>query len=205
MKSGVMSIASSSSVSSRSNVRPVNFVGIGPARLVFVLLERLLLVLRRRRRTEVLLSRLSGARPAAAVSAAAAEAAARPWSAEAAAPAAVSTAAPATESSGSRTAVSAARSWRAAWPAIFPRARFTDGERPAHEQLAVELLDRLLRGGAFGVLDEREPARATGFTVERTDDLGWLADLSEMRPQVFFGRLIGQIAHEQSDWWHGEL
>ena len=30
MKSGVMSIASSSSVSSRSNVRPVNFVGIGP-------------------------------------------------------------------------------------------------------------------------------------------------------------------------------
>jgi hypothetical protein len=23
-----------------------------------------------------------------------------------------------------------------------------------------------------------------------------------MRPQVLFGGLIGQIAHEQSDWWH---
>ena len=30
MKSGVMSIESSSSVSSRSNVRPVNLVGMGP-------------------------------------------------------------------------------------------------------------------------------------------------------------------------------
>jgi hypothetical protein len=30
MKSGVMSIESSSSVSSRSKVRPVNLVGIGP-------------------------------------------------------------------------------------------------------------------------------------------------------------------------------
>jgi hypothetical protein len=24
-----------------------------------------------------------------------------------------------------------------------------------------------------------------------------------MRPKIFFGRLVGQIAHEQSDWWHG--
>ena len=24
-------------------------------------------------------------------------------------------------------------------------------------------------------------------------------------PHVIFGGLIGQIAHEQSDWWHGEL
>ena len=157
----------------------------------------------RRGRTEVLLSRLSDTRSAAAtVATGSAEAAARARSAEAAAAAAKSATAPAAKAPGSRTAVSAG-SRRTAGSAIFARPRFADRERTAHEQLAVELLDRLFGGGAFGVLDERESARATGFTVERADDLGGLADLREMRTQVFFGRLIGQIAHEQSDWWHG--
>jgi len=38
---------------------------------------------------------------------------------------------------------------------------------------------------------------------ERANDLRGWADLREVRTQVVFGRLIGQIAHEQSDWWHG--
>ena len=86
--------------------------------------------------------------------------------------------------------------------AIFTGPRFAHREWAAHEQLSVEFLDRLFRGGAFRVLDEREPARAAGFPVERTNDLGGGTDLGEMRTQIVFGRLIGQIAHEQSDWWH---
>ena len=57
-------------------------------------------------------------------------------------------------------------------------------------------------GGAFGVLDERKAPCAAGLAIERANDLCWLPDLREMRTQILFGCLIGQVAHEQSDWWH---
>ena len=56
---------------------------------------------------------------------------------------------------------------------------------------------------ALRVFDERKAAGAAGFAVERADDLRRLTDLREVRTQIVFGCLIGQIAHEQSDWWHG--
>jgi hypothetical protein len=71
--------------------------------------------------------------------------------------------------------------------------------------LAVEFLDRFLGQRSLGVFDEGEPARAAGFAFERPHDLRWLTDLREVCTQVVFGCLIGQIAHEQSDWWHGAL
>ena len=84
-------------------------------------------------------------------------------------------------------------------------ARFAHREGTAHEQLTVEFLDRLFRGAALRVFDKRKATRAAGLAIERANDLGGIADLREMRTQVFFGCLIGQVAHEQSDWWHGEL
>ena len=94
------------------------------------------------------------------------------------------------------------------WPrrtsgtAILAGSRFADRQWAAHEELAVELLDRRFRGGAFGVLDKRKASRAAGLAVERANDLRGCADLREVRTQIFFGSLIGQVAHEQSDWWH---
>jgi hypothetical protein len=134
------------------------------------------------------------ATPAAAVSAGT-RASEAPATTESAAPAAA-------ESAGARTAVPAG-SRRTTGPAILSGPRFADREGTAHEQLAVEFLDRFFGGGALGVLDERKASRAAGLAIKWANDLGWLTDLRKMRSQVFFGRLIGQIAHEQSDWWHG--
>ena len=88
---------------------------------------------------------------------------------------------------------------RAARTAIFAGARLADGQGPTHEELAVEALDSLFGRGAVCVFDKGEPARATRFPVERPHNLGRLADLREMRAQVIFGGLIGQVADEQSN------
>src|SRR5687767_5506967 len=179
----------------------------GAARLVLVLLEGFLFVLRRSRGAKVFLPRVAGAAlgmsrtgravPAAGARTAKAAAARKPAAAR-------EPAATAGISAGTRRAIPAA-SWRAAGAAIFARPRLADGERPTHEQLAVEFLDRVLGHRSLGVLDEREAARAAGFTIEGTHDLRRLTDLREVCTQVVFGCLIGQIAHEQSDWWHGAL
>src|SRR5687767_2533186 len=126
----------------------------GAARLLLVLLEGFLLVLRRSRGAKVFLPRVAGAalgmsRTGRAVSAAGAR------TAEAAAariPAAAGEPAAAGISAGTRRAIPAA-SWRAAGAAIFARPRLADGERTAHEQLAVEFLDRVLGHRSLGVLD----------------------------------------------------
>ena len=170
----------------------------GATRLVFLLGEGLLLVLGRRRGTEVLGATGGVAAAVAAGSRRAAEAAAWPWAAEATAAAEAATAtAEATRPRG--TAEAAARPRRTAG---LSGAGLADGQRTAHEQLAVEFLDGFFGGGALRVLNERKPAGAAGFPVERTHDLCGLADLREVSTQIVFGRLVGQIAHEQSDWWH---
>ena len=92
---------------------------------------------------------------------------------------------------------------RTARTAILARARFAHREWPAHEELTIELPNRGFRGVAVGVFDKGEAAGATGFAVERTDDLRRLTDLREMRSQVLFGGLVWKIPYEQSNWWHG--
>ena len=82
--------------------------------------------------------------------------------------------------------------------AILAGACFADGQRPAHEELTVEALDRVLGRGAIGVLDEGEAAGTAGLAIERPHDLGGRADLREMGAQVVFGGLIRQVADEQS-------
>jgi hypothetical protein len=124
--------------------------------------------------------------------------------AKAAASAAITAAATAAETPGAWSSVAAAAR-RATGSAIFTSARFAHSERAAHEELTIEALDGGFGFGALRVFHEREAARAAGLAIERANDLCRLADLGEMRPQVIFGCLIGQIAHEQSDWWHGEL
>jgi hypothetical protein len=121
----------------------------------------------------------------------------------AASTAAAESAAASTKAAGTRSAESAAWTRRTSGTAILTSPRFADRQRAAHEELSVELLDRRFRGGAFGVLDKGKASRAAGLAVERANDLCWLSDLREMRTQIFFGSLIGQVAHEQSDWWHG--
>jgi hypothetical protein len=49
---------------------------------------------------------------------------------------------------------------------------------------------------AVGVLDERKPARATRFTIERPNDLRRLTDLRKVQSQVFFGGLVWKISYE---------
>ena len=105
--------------------------------------------------------------------------------------------------SGSRSAKAAARTRWTARAAIVPRAGFADGQRPAHEELSVELLDRGFGLRALRVFDEGKAARAAGFAVERADDLRRFADLREVRPQVVFCGLVREITNEQSNWWHG--
>jgi len=175
----------------------------GPARLVLVLLERLFLVLGWRGRTEVLLTRAAGCAGSAApgVTTPAAEAA-RTWASEATASAASAISTAAAKTTGTRRPKSAAWTRRTSRTAILAGARFADGQWTAHKKLAVKLLDRGFRGGPFGVLDKRKAPCPAGLAIERADDLRGLTDLREMRTQIFFGCLIGQVAHEQSDWWH---
>ena len=67
-----------------------------------------------------------------------------------------------TARTGTTTIAAAAR--RSAGAAVFTGARFADGERAAHEQLAVELLDGLFGDGAFGEFHERKAAGPAGST-----------------------------------------
>ena len=112
-------------------------------------------------------------------------------------------AAAATAATTTTTTTAAAPAEAAPSAARLLRARFIDRQRPAAEAMLVQLADGILRVLVGRHFHEGEPARATGFPVERPHDLGGWADLSEVRTQVVFGCLIGQIAHEQSDWWHG--
>ena len=104
---------------------------------------------------------------------------------------------------GPRPTITAPRARRSAGSAIFSRARFADGERTAHEQLTIELLDRSLGRRAVCVFHERKPPGATRLAVERPDDLRGFPDGREMDPQVFFGGLVREITYEQSNGWHG--
>ena len=92
---------------------------------------------------------------------------------------------------------------RPARPPIFARTGFADRERPAHEQLTVELLDGRFRDGAVGVFHESKSARPPGLAIEGPHDLRGLTDRGEVHPQVFFAGLIREITYEQSDWRHG--
>ncbi len=102
-----------------------------------------------------------------------------------------------------RSAVAPAGTWRPAGPAIFARPGFADRQRPAHEQLTVELLDGRFRDGAVGVFDERKSACPAGLAIEGPHDLRGLTDRGEVRPQVFFGGLVREITYEQSNRRHG--
>ena len=73
MKSGVMSMASSSSVPSRSYIRPVNLVGIGPRGLSSFFLNGFFLSFGGAGGPKSLLTRLAGAAAAAAAATTAAE------------------------------------------------------------------------------------------------------------------------------------
>jgi hypothetical protein len=172
------------------------------ARTILVLLERgLLLSLGRGRRAEVAIAvRLSWA----VASARSPESAAKPraagvWTRTATATAATRTA----ESAGTRPAVSARWAWGTSRPAVFSRARFADGERPAHEELTIQLANGLLGGAPVCELDKRKSASATGLAIEWAHDLCWFTDLRKVRTEVVFGCLVRQIPDKQSDWWHG--
>jgi hypothetical protein len=53
--------------------------------------------------------------------------------------------------------------------------------------------------GAVDEFHEREPARATGFTVDRQHDLRGRCDRAEVRAQVCFSGAVGEITDEQTD------
>ena len=143
--------------------------------------------------------------------------AARPWATKAATGTGTTVATTAGAGPRAAAAVTAARprttvattAWpwapvAAAWTARTARspglalAGFADGQRTAHEQLAVKALDRFLGRTALGVFNKGKAAGPTGFPVEGADNLGRLTDLREMRAQVVFGGLIGQVTDEQS-------
>src|SRR5262245_8193839 len=166
------------------------------ARLVALLL-RFALVLRRRVGAEVAvarrgLRRAAGSRAAEAAGTRAAEAprSAGTRAAEAAGPA------------GPGTAEAAAGTWSAR-AALLARARFADRQAAALEQLLIELSNRLFGDGAVGVVDEREAARAAGFTIDGQHDRRGFADAREMLSQLCLGRGIRQVADEQTDWHIG--
>jgi hypothetical protein len=69
--------------------------------------------------------------------------------------------------------------------------------------LAIELLDRGFRRFAVRVFDKRKAARASRLAIQRPNDLRRLTNLREMCSQVVFGGLVGKIAYEKSNWWHG--
>ena len=202
MKSGSASIDSSSfSTSSRSYMRPVNLVGIGP----------------RGRFSSFLNPGLApffpfggaGGPKSRARAGAPGPSPGRPWAPKATRTRAAETSA---RTAGTRAGVAAAgSSWTAgtrrtvaAWTrarrraAILAGASFAHRQRTPHEELTVEALDRLLGRGAIGVLDEGEPAGPPGLAIERANDLGRCADLREVGAQVVFGGLIRQVADEQS-------
>src|SRR5262249_25185260 len=77
-------------------------------------------------------------------------------------------------------AAKAAAGARATGAAVLTSARFADRERASVEHLSVESLNRVFRVRAVLELDEREPARAAGFTVDGQDNLRGRRDGAEI-------------------------
>jgi hypothetical protein len=69
--------------------------------------------------------------------------------------------------------------------------------------LAIELTDSGFRRLAIRVFDKCESARASGLAIQRAHNLRRLTHRGEVRSQVVFGGLVGEIAYEQSNRWHG--
>jgi hypothetical protein len=67
------------------------------------------------------------------------------------------------------------------------------------KRLRVETLDDFLGVGAVHELDEREPAGASGFPIDRHDDVGRLSDGREVGAEVRFRSAVREIADEQTD------
>jgi hypothetical protein len=88
---------------------------------------------------------------------------------------------------------------RAAWSALFTRARLADGERPSPERLLVEPLDRFFCDGAIRVIDEREASRSSGLPIHGEYNRCGLADAGQVRSQLCLRGDIRQIANEQTD------
>jgi hypothetical protein len=98
-----------------------------------------------------------------------------------------------------RPAEATSRRPRTRW-AIFARACLADGEVPALERLRVELLDDLIRHVSIRELDEGEAAWAPGLSIDRHDDMRRFRDCGEVGAEVGFGRRVGQVSNEQTDW-----
>jgi hypothetical protein len=65
--------------------------------------------------------------------------------------------------------------------------------------LLVEPADRRFGDRPIGVVDEREAARAAGFTIDRKNDLGRLPDARQVFPQLWLRRGVRQVAYKQTD------
>jgi hypothetical protein len=65
--------------------------------------------------------------------------------------------------------------------------------------LLIEAADRLFGNRPVGVVDEREPARAARFAIDRQHDLRRLAHGRQEVAQVGLGRGVRQVPNEQTD------
>ena len=104
--------------------------------------------------------------------------------------AAAAAAATATVSAATATAAAAATVSRA----FFTWAGFVDGQRTAHEILAVESLDDSVSTLPIGHGGERETAWAAGHFVHHDEDFAHLAVLREEITDVLFSGIEGKIS-----------
>jgi hypothetical protein len=66
--------------------------------------------------------------------------------------------------------------------------------------LRVEFLDDLFGYATIREFDEGEPPRPPGLAIDRHDHMGRFRDGCEVRAEVGFGRRVGQVSNEQTDW-----
>jgi len=136
------------------------------------------------------------AAPAAAISAATS---ATPAVSAAATAAAISTTSAATATSAAAVSAAATASVSATAAAaartIFARLGFVDGERPAVERLAVELIDRVFRVFIAPHRHEGEPARFSGEAILDQHDFRDGARLGEGVLEVGFRGVERQVPH----------
>lgn len=77
-------------------------------------------------------------------------------------------------------------------------AGLTDSQRPAVKLHTVELFNGLRHKVGLAELDEREAAGPVGGAIQRQDDVCDRTDLGEYGIEVLLGRLVAQVADEDS-------
>src|SRR5262249_22118835 len=85
------------------------------------------------------------------------------------------TATAARRSCSARSVTTGTRTWGASG-ALFARPCLADRKRTSLEELLIESADRGFRNRTIGVIDEREAAGPTGFTIDRKNNLCGFTD-----------------------------